>query len=401
MTQHVVSRLGQRGDGIVDAPEGVRHVPKVLAGETVELAGTRLLRVVSPSAERVEPFCPHYATCGGCKFQHWRVVAYRAWKLDLVRQALAGQGLPADVKELADAHGAGRRRVSFHVRKIDGAWRAGFMEQKSHDLAPLDHCPVLVPALQDSPELAAAFGPLLGECDVALTAAANGLDVSIKAERKATDKRSPALSAMFNGRNLLRLSVNGEVFAMAAPPVTAVGKVMVPLPVQSFLQATAAGEEELASLVLASRPRKSRTVVDLFSGVGTFALRLAEHMPVTAFDSDRAAIECLSRATRMAQGLKPVSAAARNLFNAPLTPAELRDFDWTILDPPRAGAEAQCRALVASQMKHVTYVSCDLQSFVRDAKTMTQGGFTLRSVTAVDQFKWTPHVELVGVFTRL
>lgn len=400
MTQHVVSRLGQRGDGIVDAPEGVRHVPKVLAGETVELAGTRLLRVVSPSAERVEPFCQHFAICGGCKFQHWRADAYRAWKLDLVRQALAGQGLPADVTELVDAHGAGRRRVSFHVRKIDGAWRAGFMEQKSHDLAPLDHCPVLVPALQDSPALAAEFGLLLGDCDVALTAAANGLDVSIKAERKATDKRSPALSAMFNGRNLLRLSVNGEVFAMAAPPVTAVGKVMVPLPVQSFLQATAAGEDELARLVLASRPRKSRTVVDLFSGVGTFALRLAEHMPVAAFDSDRAAIECLSRATRMAQGLKPVSAAARNLFNAPLTPAELREFDWAILDPPRAGAEAQCRALMASQMKHVTYVSCDLQSFVRDAKTMTQGGFTLRSVTAVDQFKWTPHVELVGIFAR-
>jgi 23S rRNA (uracil1939-C5)-methyltransferase len=400
MTRHVVSRLGQRGDGIVDAPDGVRHVPKVLAGETVELAGSRVLRVVTPSSDRIEPFCQHYATCGGCKFQHWRAEAYRAWKLELVRQALAGQSLPAEVMELVDAHGDGRRRVSFHVRKIDGEWRAGFMEQKSHDLAPLDHCPVLVPALQDSPELAAAFGPLLGECDVALTAAANGLDVSIKAERKATDKRSPALSALFNARNLLRLSVNGEVFAMAAPPVARVGKTMVPLPVQSFLQATETGEEELARLVLASRPKKARTAVDLFSGVGTFALRLAEHMTVAAFDSDRAAIDCLQKAMRMSQGLKPVSAAARNLFNAPLTPAELRDFDWAILDPPRAGAEAQCRALVASQLRYVTYVSCDLQSFVRDAKMMTQGGFTLRSVTAVDQFKWTPHVELVGTFAR-
>jgi 23S rRNA (uracil1939-C5)-methyltransferase len=256
MTRHVVSRLGQRGDGIVDAPDGVRHVPKVLAGETVELAGSRLLRVVTPSSDRVEPFCQHYATCGGCKFQHWRAEAYRAWKLELVRQALAGQGLPAEVMELVDAHGDGRRRVSFHVRKIDGEWRAGFMEQKSHDLAPLDHCPVLVPALQDSPELAAAFGPLLGECDVALTAAANGLDVSIKAERKATDKRSPALSALFNARNLLRLSVNGEVFAMAAPPGRAGGQDHGAIARAILPAGNGQGEEELAGLSL--RPGQRR-----------------------------------------------------------------------------------------------------------------------------------------------
>jgi 23S rRNA (uracil1939-C5)-methyltransferase len=274
------------------------------------------------------------------------------------------------------------------------------MEQKSHDLVPLDQCPVLVPALQDSPRLAAAFGPLLGDCDVALTAADNGIDAAIKAERSATAKRMPALSALFNQLNLLRLSLNGEVFAMAAPPVVRMGRAAVALPVQSFLQATMEGEDVLSRMVLASRPKKARSAVDLFSGVGTFALRLAEHLPVTAYDSDRAAIESLNKALRMTQGLKPVAAAARNLFNAPLTVLELKPFDWAVLDPPRAGAEAQCRMIAASAMKDVTYVSCDVQTFARDAKILTQGGFTLRSVTAVDQFKWTAHVELVGVFTR-
>ena len=400
MTQHLVSRIGQRGDGIVETADGVRHVSKVLSGATMELAGTRLLRVLSPSPDRGEPFCAHYATCGGCKFQHWQEEAYRSWKLELVRQALAVQGLAAEVQPLQDAHGTGRRRVSLHVRQIDGVWRAGFMEQKSHDLAPLDQCPVLVAPLQNAPVLAAEFGSLLGACDVALTAAANGIDVAIKAERKATERRMPALSALFNTRNLLRLSINGEVFAMAAPPVVKAGRTTVPLPVQSFLQATVAGEEELARLVLGSRPKKARTVVDLFAGVGTFALRLAEVMPVAAFDSDRPAIDAMVKATRMAQGLKPVTAAARNLFNAPLTTAELKEYDWAVLDPPRAGAEAQCKIIAQSPLKHVTYVSCDPQSFARDAKILTQGGFTLRSVSPVDQFKWTGHVEVVGVFTR-
>lgn len=400
MSRHRVERLGQRGDGLVETPEGVRHVPKVLAGELVDLAGGRLLRVIEASPERVPAFCPHHEACGGCKFQHWDEVHYRAWKHEQVRLVLAAQGLTPDLAPLVDAHGAGRRRVSFHVRRIEGSWRAGFMEQKSHDLVPLDHCPVLVPVLQEGPALAASFGPLLGDCDVALTAAQNGIDVAVKAERKATDKRGPALSALFHEQKILRLAVNGDVFAMAAPPVVRMGAAAVALPVQSFLQATEAGESELARLVMDSRPRKARTVVDLFCGLGTFALRLAAHMPVTAFDSDRAAIDAMVKATRMTQGLRPVLATVRNLFNAPLTVQELKGFDWAVLDPPRAGAEAQCRMLAQSAVKHVTYVSCDPQSFARDAKILAERGFSLRHVTPVDQFKWTAHTEVVGVFSR-
>jgi 23S rRNA (uracil1939-C5)-methyltransferase len=400
MSRHVVERLGQRGDGIVAADDGNRHVPKVLPGETIDLAGSRLMRVIEPSPERVPAFCEHYDTCGGCKFQHWREDSYRQWKAEQVAQVLAGQGLTPDIAPLVDAHGEGRRRVSFHVRKTEAGWRAGFMEQKSHDLVPIDRCPVLAPALRDSPALAAEFGALFGECDVLLTAADNGIDVAVKAERKATDKRMPALSSLFQANNLLRLAVNGEVAVMAAPPVVRMGAASVSLPVQSFLQATAAGEEALARLVLESKPKRARNVTDLFSGLGTFALRLAVIMPVSAYDSDRPAIDAMIKATRMTQGLKPLTAAARNLFNAPLTPLELKECDWVVLDPPRAGADAQCVMLVKSAVKHVTYVSCDPQSFGRDAKILAQGGFSLRLVTPVDQFKWTAHTELVGVFSR-
>ena len=399
-TMHKVSRLGQLGDGIVEAGDAVLHLPKVLPGELVEVAAGKVVRVVEPSPERVSPFCQHYATCGGCKFQHWAEESYRDWKNGRVAQVVRAHGLDAPIAELRDAHGAGRRRVSLHVRQVEGVWRSGFMEQKSHDLVPLNLCPVLVPQLQDAPKLAAEFGPHLGQCDVSMTWAVNGIDVSIKAERKAVEKRLPALSALFNARKLLRLSINNEIFAMAAPPMVQLGIAMVALPVQSFLQATLVGEEELYALVLASRPRKARHVADLFAGLGTFALRLAQHMTVTAMDSDRPAIAALNQSVRVTQGLKPVSAIARNLFNAPLTVSELRDFDWVVLDPPRAGAEAQVKMLAKSAVKHVTYVSCDVQSFARDARILVDGGYKFISVTPVDQFKWTSHVELVGVFAR-
>ncbi len=400
MTRIVVSRLAQKGDGVAETAGGLIHVPKVLPGEVLDIEAGKLRTVLTSSPDRVTPFCPHYDLCGGCKFQHWREEPYRVWKRGLVVAALAQQGLAAEVKNLIDAHGAGRRRVSLHVRLLEGVWRAGFMEQKSHDLCAINACPVLVASLSRAAEIATAFGPSLGNCDVALTAAANGIDVAVRAERSAVAKRFAALSTVLNEFGLLRLSVNGETVAMREQPVVQMGAAHVPLPVQSFLQSTAAGENELWHLVLASRPRKARHVADLFSGVGTFSLRLAEHLPVTAIDSDKPAIASLQKAARATQGLKPVAANVRNLFAAPLTATELKDHDWVVLDPPRAGAESQARQLAKSAINAVTYVSCDVQSFTRDARLLADGGLVLKSVTPVDQFKWTAHVEMVGVFAR-
>ena len=400
MTQAIVARLGHKGDGIVESVNGRFHVPKVLAGEVLDLRDGRLHSILQPSPDRVPPFCSHYDTCGGCKFQHWRDEPYRIWKRGLVVEALDARRIEAPVAELIDAHGAGRRRVSLHVRLIEGVWRAGFMEQKTHDLCAIDRCPVLVPALANAPAIAASFGSVLGPCDVALTAAANGIDVLVRAERKAVEKRFAALTELFHLNGLLRLSVNGETYGMQSQPVVRVGRVDVPLPLQSFLQATIAGEEALAKLVLASHPKKAKHVADLFSGLGTFTFHLAEDLAVTAIDSDKPAIEALQKGMRAAQGLKPVEAVVRNLFNAPLTVMELKDFDWVVMNPPRAGAEAQSRTLAKSAVKHVTSVSCDVQSFARDAGILIDGGFALKSVTPVDQFKWTAHVEVVGVFAR-
>jgi 23S rRNA (uracil1939-C5)-methyltransferase len=394
-----VESIGQRGDGLVRDGEKLLHIAKVLPGEVVELANGVLKNVVERSAERIDPFCSVHATCGGCKFQHWREGSYRAWKHALVVDTLSAAGLKTEVADLIDAHGAGRRRVSLHVREIDGLWRAGFMAERSHALQPFDHCPVLVPALENAARIASCFGPLLGECDVAVTESALGLDIAIKAERKANEKRLPALQTQFEQHNLCRLSLNGEVLFARVTPTIKMGAAVVPLPVQSFLQATAEGERVLAELV-AIALKKSRNLADLFCGLGPLAFRLAGSAPVHAIDADKQAVACLQSAIRHTQGLKPMKAEVRDLFRNPLVVMELKEFDGVVFDPPRAGAMMQAQQLAKSKVKRIAAVSCDLATFVRDAKILVEGGYKLTRVTPVDQFKWTPHVELVGAFTR-
>ena len=151
--------------------------------------------------------------------------------------------------------------------------------------------------------------------------------------------------------------------------------------------------------MLAAVP-KAKRVADLFAGCGPFSVRLAERAQVSAYESEKAAILALSRAVNHTQGLKPVTAEARDLFRRPLLEPELNAFDAVVLDPPRAGAEAQIRRLAASKVPFIAYVSCDAGSFARDAALLVAGGYALERVTPVDQFRYSAHIELVGVFRK-
>jgi 23S rRNA (uracil1939-C5)-methyltransferase len=144
----------------------------------------------------------------------------------------------------------------------------------------------------------------------------------------------------------------------------------------------------------------ARRVADLFAGSGPFALRLAEAAEVHACESDAASLAALDRAARATPGLRRIITETRDLFRRPLLEMELKPFDAVVLDPPRAGAEAQAVQLAGSGVPRIAYVSCDAASFVRDAGTLLRGGYTLDEVTPVDQFRYTHHVELVGVFSK-
>ncbi len=397
MTEVTIESLGQHGDGIAGIAGERVFVPFTLPGERVEIArdGERgtLLTILEPSAERAEPISPYFGRCGGCALQHMSGETYAGFKRGLVVWALEHAGVAAEVEPLLDATAPGRRRTTLHVRKA----AAGYMRAKSHEVLDIDACPILVPVLsRNAPRIARALQKLAGDSDVAFTATDTGLDLSVKSERKL---RPAQLAEFAQAHKLARLTFNGDTVFMARPPVVRMGKAVVEIPPASFLQATESAEATLSRLVLEG-VGKAKAVADLFSGVGPFTLRLAETSRVYAADSDKPAIAALIKAVNHTQGLKPVEAKARDLFRDPLAPIELNPFDAVVFDPPRAGAEQQAKELARSKVKTVVAVSCEPKTFSRDAAILIAGGYRLERVVPVDQFAYSTHVEVVGVFRR-
>ena len=407
----LIDHVAHRGDGVAFADGQAVYVPYTLGGETVEVAPVsdhpdrrRLLTVERTSPERVAPFCPHFGICGGCAIQHWEVERYRAWKRDIVIETLAQAKLACEVDALMDAHGLGRRRITLHARMgTHDVLKVGFAAANSHDIIPVDRCPILAPNMSGALDAGWAIAePLIsiGEpLDIQITATDGGLDVDLRGSGPLPAAKIAALSRIAEQHRLARLTRHGELVLVRNPPTIAIGTAQVTLPPGSFLQATAAGEEALATLV-AGHCARAKNIADLFCGVGPFALRLAAKSRVSAFDSDAGAITALQKAAASASGLKPVRAEARDLFRRPLMPQELRDYDAVVFDPPRQGAQAQVLQLAASKVPVVVAVSCNAATFARDARILVDGGYKFERVTPVDQFRHTSHVELVAQFKR-
>jgi 23S rRNA (uracil1939-C5)-methyltransferase len=407
----VIDHVGHRGDGVALAGGGNLYVPYTLGGETVEVEAVsdhpdrrRLLQVERASPQRITPFCPHFGICGGCAIQHWDQEHYRAWKRGIVVETLAQAKLECEVDPLVDAHGLGRRRITLHARVgSHDVLKVGFAAAGSHDIVPIDRCPILDPGLSGALEAGWALAePLIKigkPLDIQLTTANNGLDVDVRGSGPLPAKLIATLSGIAERHRLARLTRHGELVLMRTPPVITMGSAQVTLPPGSFLQATVAGEEALAALV-SGHCQRAKHIADLFCGVGPFALRLAAKSRIAAFDSDAGAVLALQKAALATSGLKPVKAEVRDLFRRPLVPQELRDYDTVVFDPPRQGAQAQAQQLAAGKIPVVIAVSCNAATFARDARILIDGGYRLEGVTPVDQFRHTPHVELVARFSR-
>lgn len=404
--------MGARGDSTARGPDGVIHAPFALPGERVRarIAGGRaeVLELLEASAERQDAACRHFGRCGGCQLQHWREAPYLAWKRQQVVEALTKRGLGgAEVEPTVPAWGEGRRRAAFHAARQDGQVRIGFIERGGARLTPIAQCPVLAPALE---QVALALAPLAelalpmrGEITLHCLLTDAGVDVAIKGAGRVELMHRPALealSAMADRLDLARLSIDGEPIVERAKPLLRMGRALVTPPPGVFLQPTALGEETLARLTLDALAG-ARRVIDLFSGVGTFALRVAEQAEVLAAESDAEALAALKRAADGAGGaLKQVATLRRDLLRTPMSSLEMKKFDAAVIDPPRSGARLQAEQIARAPIRRLAYVSCDAASFARDVKVLVEHGFTLTRITPVDQFRWSPHVEVVGAMER-
>jgi 23S rRNA (uracil1939-C5)-methyltransferase len=405
-----IDHVGQRGDGVVEGAEGPIYVPYALTGEIVEVdpwpghpERRNLLRVETPSAERIAPICPHFGVCGGCALQHWEAARYREWKCGHIAEPLRRAGIATAVDELVDAHGQGRRRVVLHARRgTRGILQVGFAALHAHRIVAIDRCPILAPGLGRIIDTAWAIAETLQGAgkplDIQATLTDAGIDVDVRGSGPLDPRSNMALAGLAEAHSLARITRHGELVAQRAEPTIAIGRAVVALPPGAFLQATAMGEETLARLVQSHAGAAAR-IADLFAGVGPFALRLAERARVIAADGDESALAALRRAAAGTRGLKPIDIERRDLFRRPFVACELT-VDAVVFDPPRQGAEAQARELAKSTVPTVIAVSCNAATFARDARILIDGGYRLLQVTPVDQFRYAAHVEIVAWFAR-
>lgn len=381
-----IVRLAARGDGVTG--DG-RHVPMTAPGDSVTADGA-----VTPGPHRQAPPCRHFPECGGCQLQHVDDDAYRDFLKDRVASALAAQDLPApDILEPHLSPPFSRRRASL---KAAGG-TIGFNAEKSHRIVDMRECHIL------HPDLFALVAPLrrllTGRAGVTMTLADQGVDLMLEGVTVEGLAATEAMGAFAAEHRLARLAIDdgyGAQTLWEPEPVTVtLGGVPVPLPHGAFLQATADGE---AALVAAVREAvgATATVADLFAGLGTFALTLSGK--VYAAEAARDAALALKAAA--GQAGRPVFVEHRDLYRRPLDPAELSRFAAVALDPPRAGAKEQVAALAQSAVPHIAYVSCNPNTFARDAKLLADGGYRLDWVRPVGQFRWSTHIELAACFSR-
>lgn len=397
------------------------YVPKTATGDNVRVHITQnnaqgcfasLESIIAPGPDRAAPPCEFYTRCGSCSLQHINRDAYEAWKTGHVSTTLARAGVvPEAFDPPVFIPAATRRRATFCARRTQAGLVLGYNQNRSHVIENITHCLVLEPGFDA--KLQALRDPLTefmqpgDTLDVMLQQAGAAYDLVLTGKLahkgRLSYAQNEALAAMM-ALGIARISHRDKSFAPPTPLLSQpdvirnFAEIAVRIPPGAFLQASDAGEDALARAVLDYAGNTPGATADLFCGVGTFTGHvLGKTKTLYAADSDAAAIGALKNACA---GRNNITIERRDLFKDPLPPAQLSSFETVILDPPRAGGMAQVRALAESEVSSIIYVSCNPASFARDADILQDGGYRLRRLRLVDQFVYTAHCEIIGLFKR-
>ena len=402
-----IAELGRAGDGIAEVATAQIYVPLTLPGETVEIERSgkrnRAIAIAAASPDRVRPVCRHFGTCGGCALQHMARPAYLAWKRQIVADCLKQRGIAADVEPTVPIGTHTRRRTVFSALESANGLVLGFHQRGTRRIVAVHECSVLVPAIVDKlgllAEIAARTLRRGKAARIVIVAADNGLDIAVEGADKLGRRELEFLGGLAGDADLARLTVDGAlIFLNRRPEIRIDDLSLLPVP-GGFVQAAADAEAALAAAVL-DHIGDAAPVADLFSGIGTFALRLARKAATTAIDGSAELVDAVETAANVAQGLKPLTVHKRDLFRNPLAAAELDGFGAVVFDPPAAGARAQAEAIAVSRVPKAVAVSCNPATLGRDTRTLIDGGYRLVRVLPVDQFLFSAEIEVVATFER-
>ena len=394
-----ITRITAAGDGMA---EDAGPFPRTLPGEEVDVVdGTA--RLVTPSPTRVKPPCRHFKSCGGCAMQHADDGFVADWKTSVIATGLAARGIETDIRPILTSPPQSRRRAALHGKRTKSGAMVGFHGRASDVLIETPDCqlldPAIIAALPILEQLTVIAASRKAELELVVTLSENGIDLDMRNCKPLDPRVIGEVSALAEKHRFARIAWDGEVIGLRAPPIQAFGQARVAPPPGAFLQATLHGQNMLMQAV-AEAVGGAKYVADLFAGCGTFSLPAAETAEVWALEGEASLIAALDQGWRQATGLKKVTADTRDLFRRPVLPSELSKTDAVIIDPPRAGAEAQTIELAKSEVPRIAAVSCNPVTFARDADILIKGGYRLDWVQPVDQFRWSSHVELAAQFTR-
>ena len=389
--------------GLGRASDGRSLLHRVLPGEEIDVAQDGTVRIVTPSTERVAAPCRHFKTCGGCAMQHASDAFVAEWKQGIVEKAVQAQGLSPVFRPIVTSPAQSRRRAKFSGRRTKKGAMVGFHAKASNVLVAVPDCQLVTPALTAAipalEELTVLACSRKGEIDLTVTETPLGPDVLVATDKDLTPQLRVELAGFAQQHRLSRLVWNDEPVVTINPPTQDFGGVTVVPPPGAFLQATKDGELALLQAVDEITQGAAR-IVDLFAGCGTFSLPLSKRAEIHAVEGEAAMLQALDRGWRGGRELRRVTTETRDLFRRPLEADELRHFDAAVIDPPRAGADAQVATLAESDIRIIAMVSCNPVTFARDSRALTDAGFTMGWAQVVDQFRWSPHVEIVAQFTR-
>ena len=400
----IIDRLGHLGDGLAAGPV---FVDRTLPGEVVSglLVGDRIEnpRIITPSENRIASQCPAYKRCGGCSLHHAHPEFVAHWKQEVVLRALSAQGITVQIKALHTSPENSRRRAKLSGTRTKKGAIVGFFGKSSVTIQPIEPCKTLapailalVPALED---FTAKFGSRKGHLGFFVLVTDTGIDVAVDGLETPNQKSLVALAEWAGLSGVARLSVGEETVCEHQTPSMTFGAVNVSIPPRAFTQATTHGEAALQGAV-ARALDGAKSVIDLFSGVGTLGLPLTIKAKLHCVESDPNLLDALAYGVRHTQGVKKVTVEARDLFRNPVYHTDMKSFDAAIIDPPRAGAEQQVRELAQSHIHNLAMVSCNPVTFARDARLLYETGFKIKWLEVVDQFRWSSHIEIVAHFCK-
>lgn len=409
-----IHTLGHQGDGLGEYNDQTIAVPYTLPGEIVEVERLdakrgRLVKIFHASPERIQPQCPYFTRCGSCHLQHMSSSSYLEFKRQKIIGALIQQGLGhIAVKDPILLAPHSRRRVSLKAIKHNTHVKLGYYQQNSHEVVDIHACPLIVP------EISALLEPLKFMLNLFLTPkekseifilkSANGLDVVIKVrdQKKLSLPRLESLLNFAQSQNLAALHLHHggilEPLVIHRPPYIKFNGVPVRVSALNFLQVSDEMDSLCARLVTEALPNAFNKGVDLFCGRGTLTFPLAQWGPMDGYELDSDSIRALNEAASGSRFC--VEGRVRNLFSHPLTSHELEPYTFVCLNPPREGASAQVKNLASSSIGQILMLSCNQASFARDARVLIDAGYQASSIQPIDQFLWSPHIELFSVFKK-